>query len=267
VSSSARPSTTFLRQRNRSSHEDLSTRPIGVPSTIGAVSGLGHRIGTLKERPLHAALKRWYARPGDRVEVPVDGYVIDLVRGELLIEVQTRGFSSMKRKVTGLLGLGHQVRIVHPVPVDRWIVKVDGDGRVLGRRRSPRHGGPIDVFAELVSFPELVAHPQLEVEVILTIEEEYRHLVPGRSWRRHGWTVIERRLVDVVDTMLLRHAGDLAGLLPGDLPETFTTADLAARLRRPRRAAQQMAYCLRRSGTIVAVGKRGHAVAYRVGVP
>ena len=37
-------------------------------------------IGLLNEKPLHASLKQWYARPGDRFEVPVDGFVIDIVR-------------------------------------------------------------------------------------------------------------------------------------------------------------------------------------------
>ena len=232
---------------------------------MGCVSDAVPHIGTLREKPLHASLKRWYARPGDRVEVPVDGFVIDLVREELLIEVQTRGFSSMKQKAIALLGLGHRVRIIHPIPVDKWIVKLDADGTVLSRRRSPKHGSPTDVFAELVSFPDLLAHPQLEVEVLLTIEEEYRRYTPDRSWRRKGWTVVERRLIEVTDTLLLRHAEDLIGLLPDDLPETFTTADLAEKLGRPRRAAQQMAYCLRKVGAIVAVGKHGPAIEYRVG--
>ena len=223
-------------------------------------------IGTLREKPLHASLKRWYSREGDRIEVPVDGFVIDLVRDDLLIEVQTRGFSSMKQKTAELLGIGHRVRIVHPIPIDKWIVKVDADDMVLTRRRSPRHGIPTDIFAELVSFPDLLAHHHLEVEVLLTIEEEYRRHTPGRSWRRKGWTVVERRLIEVVDSLVLRHNGDLTALLPDDLPETFTTADLAERLGRPRRAAQQMAYCLRKAGAIVAVGKDGNAVEYRIGV-
>ena len=222
-------------------------------------------IGTLREKPLHASLKRWYARPGDGVEVSVDGFVIDLVRGDLLIEVQTRGFASMKQKVIDLLGLGHRLRIVHPLPMDKWIVKVDADGVVISRRRSPRHGEPSDVFTELVSFPDLLAHPHFEVEVLLTIEEEYRRHTPNRSWRRKGWTVVERRLIEVVDTLLLSHIDDLVGLLPADLPETFTTADLAGQLGRSRRAAQQMAYCLRATGAIVPVGKDGNAAVYRVG--
>jgi hypothetical protein len=36
-------------------------------------------IGLLNEKPLHAALKQWYARPGDRFEVAVDGFVIELI--------------------------------------------------------------------------------------------------------------------------------------------------------------------------------------------
>jgi len=231
------------------------------------VSDGAPHIGTLREKHLHAALKRWYSRPGDRIEVPVDRFVIDLVRGDLLIEVQTRGFSSMKQKVAVLLDLGWRVRIVHPIAVNRSIVRLDADGTVLSRRRSPRHGTPTDVFAELVSFPDLVAHPLLQLHLVLTDEEEYRRHSPGRAWRRKGWVVAERRLVDIVDSMMISSVDDLADLIPDGLPETFTTNDLAKTLGRTRRAAQQMAYCLRSLDVIVPVGKAGNTVQYRVAVP
>jgi hypothetical protein len=228
------------------------------------VSDPAPHIGTLREKPLHASLKRWCARPGDRLEVPVDGFVIDLVRDGLLIEVQTRGFSSMKQKVVSLLEQGHRVRIVHSIPVDRWIVKIDADGTILSRRRSPKHGEPSDLFAELVSFPELLTNDHLEIEVVMSIEEEYRRHTPGRAWRRHGWTVVERRLVEVVDSMILRQLEDLAALLPEGLPGVFTTADLAEGLGRSIRLAQQMAYCLRKVGVVVVVGKRGNSIEYEM---
>ena len=221
-------------------------------------------IGLLRERHLHASLKRWYARPGDLEEVRVDGYVIDLVRDDLLIEVQTRGFAGMKPKVKALLGHGHRLRVVHPIAVDRWIVNVEPDGTVLRRRLSPRHGGLADIASELITFPELLARPNFEVEVLLTAQEEYRHLVPGTCWRRKGWTVIERRLVDVLDQVGLATPSDLLRLMPGELPQRFTTAELATGLRRPRRVAQHVAYCLARTGVIDVVGKRGHAVEYRL---
>ena len=221
------------------------------------------RIGTLREKPLHASLKRWYARAGDRAEVAVDGYVVDLVRGELLIEIQTRGFSGMKPKITALLARGHSVRIVHPIAVER--------PNGAGRRR--RHGRVPPSVAKALQpprpgvgageLPRLVAHPRFEIEVLLTLEEEYRRHDPGRCWRRRGWTVVERRLVEVVDRIIITSGEDLACLLPDGLPDPFTSADLAVMLKLPRRTAQQMTYCLRGVGVITAVGKRGHATEYR----
>lgn len=234
------------------------------PAINRASDGVPH-IGTLREKPLHASLKHWYARPGDRIEFPVGGFVIDLVREGLLIEVQTDGFSSMKQKATSLLELGHRVRIVYPIPAEKWIVKVAADGTGLSRRRSPKVGKPTDVFAELVSFPEYLVHPRFEVDVLLTLEEEYRRHVPGRAWRTGGWVVVERRLIKVLDSLLLNDREHLTGLVPLGLPDTFTTADLAEKIGRPRRHAQQMAYCLRKAGVFVAVGKRGNYVEYRVG--
>jgi hypothetical protein len=46
-------------------------------------------IGLLNEKPLHASLKAWYAQPEDRFEVPVEEFVIDIVRDDLLLEIQT----------------------------------------------------------------------------------------------------------------------------------------------------------------------------------
>lgn len=221
-------------------------------------------IGTLREKPLHASLKEWCARPGDRFEVPVEGFVVDVVRDQLLIEIQTRGFSSMKKKLAALLEAGHSVRIVYPVALDRWLVKVDDDGTVLDRRKSPKHGGFVDVFSELVSIPTFVDDPRFEVEVVLVAEEEYRVHQPGKAWRRKGWTVLERRLLDVLESKRLASGTDLVGLMPNGIPEIFTTADLSVRLGRSRRLAQQMAYCLRETGALEVVGKTGNALNYRV---
>ena len=222
-------------------------------------------MGTLGEKPLHAALKRWYAEPGDRIEEPLDGFVIDLVRDDLLIEIQTRGFSAMKRKLATLLD-EHPIQVVHPIPVEKWIVKLDDEGREMSRRKSPKRGSLLDLFAELVSFPQLLAHPNLTVEVLLTHEQEVRRFDKARAWRRRGWVVEERRLIEVVDWQLIESPADLMAWLPPALPTEFTTADLASGLGRSRGLAQQMAYCLRHGGVIEPVGKQANTIVYtRVG--
>lgn len=221
-----------------------------------------NQIGTLREKPLHASLKRWYFEEGDAVEAVVGGFVIDLVRDDLLIEVQTRNFSAMREKVTKLLDLGHRVRIIYPIAVDKWIVKIGHDDSVIDRRLSPKHGSPVDLFTELVSLPDAILDPNLAIELVMCVQEEIRRHVPGRSWRRKGWTIVERRLIEIVDTMPVSDVDELAILLPPGLDDQFTTHELATTLGRDRRLAQQMAYCLRTCGVLETVAKHGNAIVY-----
>lgn len=218
-------------------------------------------IGTLNEGLLHAQLKEWCRRPGDRVEQPLHGFVIDLVRGDMLIEVETGGLARVRRKLDVLLET-HPVRVVLPVPLTRRIVRVSQDGEVLSARRSPRHGRVEDVFARLVSLPALLANEHFEVELVLTHENELRRYEPGRAWRRGGWVVAGRSLVSVEGGLRLTCAADAVRLLPV-VPDPFDTAELAAAAGCTRRLAQQMTYCLRAMGALDVDGRRGRAVLYR----
>lgn len=219
-------------------------------------------IGTLREGPLHAALKEWVAEPGDRFEVDVDGFVIDVVRGDHLIEVQTGGFSPLGPKLDALLD-GHPMTIVTPLAHRTRITKVGDGGEVLAERWSPKREGRLDVFGRLVSFPSLVGHPNLTVRAVGVVQREIRRHHEGKAWRRRGWVVEERQLEEVVDDTTIGSVHDALELLPGDLPDPFTTADLADAGAIPRRLAQQVAYCLREMGAITEVGRSGNAIIYR----
>jgi len=220
------------------------------------------KIGTLNEKPLHAALRGWYARKGDRFEVAVDGSLIDIVRGKLLIEIQTGTFSALRRKL-GKLVASHRVRLVYPIAQDKWIIRIGDDGRQISSRRSPKHGRVENVFEQLVSIPTLLNHPNFSLEVLITREEEVRRQGLSRSWRRKGWGVQERRLLDVVDRWVFETPEDVLDMLPQGLPEPFDTEQLAAALSTPRAVAQQMAYCLREMDAVAIAGKRGNAILYR----
>jgi hypothetical protein len=220
-------------------------------------------IGSLNEKPLHASLKEWYRSPGDEVECPVEGFVVDLVRGELLIEIQTRGFAAMRNKLDRLLD-SHPIRLVHPIAAVKWIAKLDHEGGETSRRRSPKKGLAVDVCAELVSFPSLLSHPNFTIEVLLVEEVESRRPDASRGWRRGGFVVDERTLLDVVESVTLDSAEALLALLPPGMPSPFTTRDLADRLHRTRHQAQEVAYCLRESGAVKVAGRDRAGYRYRV---
>jgi hypothetical protein len=221
-----------------------------------------NRFSIINEGPLHAALKTWYAQPGDLVETPVDGF-IDILHGDHLVEIQTRNFSAIKPKLMALINC-HQVRLVYPIPREKWIIRLAEDGlSQLSRRKSPKLGRIEGVFTELIRIPTLLAHPNFSLEVLLTQEDEVRQHDPGRAWRRKGWVIQERRLIGVSGRRVFETPKDLAALLPTSLPEQFSVRQIAVCTGLPTWLARRMVYCLKGLGLILPTGKHRRAVLYQ----
>jgi len=120
------------------------------------------------------------------------------------------------------------------------------------------------VCEELVSFPSLLSHPNFTLEIALIEEEEIRRPDVEKGWRRGGFVIEERRLVDVLETVELDSPEELLGLLPEGLPDPFTTADLADGLGRSRHLAREVAYCIRVSGAVETVGRDKRGILYQL---
>jgi len=220
-------------------------------------------IGLLNEKPLHAELKMWCAQPGDQFETVVDGFVIDIVRDDLLLEIQTRSLASIKAKLANLVR-SHPIRLIYPIAREKWIVKLATEGRRgVTRRKSPKAGRVEDLFWELVSFPQLLSNPNFSLAVLMIREEEARRYEGKRRWRTKGWVTEERRLLDVVEQRLFEKPADLLALLP-EVLGSFTARDLAEAMDIRLDLAQKMAYCLRKMRAINLIGKRGRANLYAV---
>lgn len=227
-----------------------SPDPQGTPPPPG--------IGLLRESSLHAALKQHLALPGDEFEVPVGRYVIDIRRGRLLIEVQTGSFTQIRRKLANLLP-GHPLTLVYPLTLQKWIVRQDEKGKPVSRRKSPRRGRLEDLFYELVRIPHQAIHPNLELLVLYTFEEEVLQPGEGGGWRRRGWEVVDRRLIEVRGEARFSTPDAYLSVLPEGLPEPFTNPELARSSGCNPRLAGKITYTLRRMGLLEVAGKRGRA--------
>ena len=219
-------------------------------------------IGQLAERSLHAALKEHLGQPGDRFEVKLGRYVIDIIRDDLLIEIQTRHLYALRPKLLRLLA-DHPIRLIHPLPAERWIVREDAEGRALTRRRSPKHAAACDIFSELVRIPDLAAHPNLTLEALLIREEQVWRDDGQGSWRRGRWSLIDTRLLGVAGSAIFTRPADYLALLP-PLPETFTNADLAGARGWNSHLAGKATYALRAMGLLTPAGKRGRANLFTI---
>lgn len=218
-------------------------------------------IGTLNEKPLHASLKAWIAEPGDQFEVRIGRFVADIVRGSLLIEIQTGSTFPLKRKLHALLK-HHAVHLVIPIARQKTIITIDEDGNVVSSRKSPKRGELLDVFHQLVNLRELLGDANFSVEALLIHVEETRRPRTTRKRRWKDWEVHERRLIEVFDHVSFHHPGDFLAAIPSTLNEPFNTADLARAIGRPRRVAQKIAYCLREMGALAVVDRKRSGIRY-----
>ena len=217
----------------------------------------------MNQYSLHAAIKNWYSVAGDRFEVRVEDFIVDIVREPLLIEIQTRNFSAIKKKLTKLLET-HQVRLVYPIPQRKWIVHVTEAGEIIRRRKSPKQGRLFDLFYELVRTPTLVKDENFSLDVLMIEEEEVRCNDGKGSWRRRGVSIRDRRLLKVNSTTLFKNEQGFLRFLPRDLPQPFTNKNLAKRSGVSLTLARKITYCLRKMGAIAVVGKKRKELIFEV---
>ena len=213
------------------------------------------------ETALHRQLKtRFGTDAGGRTEVALSGFRIDAIDPDgALVEVQSGSLGPLRGKVARLLS-EHRVRIVKPVVVARRIVRrARRDGRDLSCRMSPKRGAVLDVFDDLMGLIRVFPHPNLRIDVVEVAIDEVR--IPRRRWP--GFRIVDRVLRELGATRSLSVARDLWNLLPTDIPDQFTTLDLAEQTGRRIDFAQKIAWCLRTSGAAEAVAKRGNRVVYR----
>lgn len=220
------------------------------------------------ETSLHQRMKRMYAKDESQVEQRVGRYVIDVVRGKELVEIQFSSLAAINRKIAALVE-ENTVRVVKPLVVRKQLIRCAAKGeRVVSRRKSPKRGSILDLFDELIYFTRVFPHPNLTLEVPLIHIEEWTYPTPKTKKRRRRppkkFTVEDQRLVDVVETFEFHTSRDLLKLIPGKLPTTFDTADIATALDQPRWVAQKVAYCLRHMQAITETGKKGNAILYRI---
>lgn len=213
---------------------------------------------------LHQQLKEHYVSDTDRHEVVVGDFRIDAVdRKNRLIEIQCASLSAIRDKIRSLVA-DHQVIVVKPLAARKKIVTLHRrGGDVVSSRYSPVRQTLSHVFLELVHFG-VFPHPRLQLDVLLTEQEEIRIPPTERSSWRKKYSVDDRTLITVQQRVKLTSAKDLWKALDLELPAEFTTADLAKVSRMPRWLAQKAAWCFRRMEFFEVCGKQSNAVVYRL---
>lgn len=225
-------------------------------------------VGTLSEKTVHAVLKHCCAPYADDREVKIGGYIADAVGEAGIIEVQTKGFYQMRKKLSAFLS-ACPVTVVWPCVETLWLRKIDPvTGEAGKRRKSPRRQSPEELFFELMGLGELLAEPGLSFKVVRLEAEELRSAEkePGRKGHWPAYRKIDRYPVGFYGEIDICGAGELWKLLPGvsgPLPERVTAPEFAALSGTGREVARAALKAFCYAGMAAEDGKEGRKKVYR----
>ena len=235
-------------------------------------------FSTLNESKLHNSLKILYQEIYEgQTEVEQDGHIYDIVsKNGNVIEIQTKNLSKLLPKILDTIEKGHNVKLVHPVPVITRIELQDENEKIISNRKSPKKGSIYSIFRELTGIYPLITNPHFSLEVleIEMTEERTRTTEPvqsknGRRRFRRNWIKTGKRLDSIINTTRFSKPEDYLKLLP-PLPQPFCAKDLKAALDKnpdiPKRTADAhlIVWVLSHAGLIEQVEMNARSKFYMV---
>ncbi|MBR4940565.1 MAG: hypothetical protein IKZ19_01005, partial [Clostridia bacterium] len=117
-------------------------------------------------------------------------------------------------------------------------------------------------FDEISKIAEFIGHPNLTVRIMFFDVDDYR--VKDKKRARGGSVRYDRVPTSLNSEILISGPEDLIQLLPADLPEEFTSADLAKLGKVKRKTAKTALTLLTRLDITVRNGKRGRFYLYHL---
>lgn len=232
-----------------------------------AVSGqekVNSKIGVYREKLLHSTLKYFY-QPNDALhEQPCAGMVADAMLDGCALEIQTGGFTPLKKKVERYFEAEQPVRVVCPLPHEKFLIWLDPEtGEATPARKSPHTGTFFDALWELSCLLPYLDRGDLTVELLLIDMQEYRLKDGRRQAGKRGSHRMERYPLSLADRLLLTCTADCASFVQSELPDPFTAAAYAKSAHLSERQTARALWCLTRAGLIFRDGKDGRKILYR----
>ena len=220
-------------------------------------------IGTLGEKTLHAIFKYYFEPDSTYHELRYQGFVADILHGQDVIEIQTRGFNKLRRKLDAFLEYG-EVRIVYPIPYEKYLQWIDEEtGSISPKRKSPKKGTIYDSFYELYKIKPYLTNPNLKLTIVFVNIEEQRLLNGWSADKKKGSERYERIPTKIINHVEFNSLEDYKRFLPETLPEIFSTKDYHKATKLNITRARTGVHILNYLGVIEAVGKKGNAILYK----
>ncbi len=200
-------------------------RFLDIAASLVSGNDVTKKIGTLQEKLLHRIIKYYFENDVIYHEMKVGPFYVDILKGQEIIEVQTRSFNKLRKKLDFFLP-NYQVTIAYPIPYIKWLYWIDENtGEVSSKRKSPKKGTIYDAIFELYKIKPYLNHSNLRICLLLMNMEEYRTLNGWSINKKRGSSRYNRIPIELVNEVYINSPFDYQLFLPSNLPLNFTSKD------------------------------------------
>jgi hypothetical protein len=243
-------------------------------------------IGTLGEKQMHAAIKRFICPDEDFHEVKIDGsalcidrdgdeknnkkkkrrFVADVMKDGVIYEIQTGSFAPLREKIRWILeNTAYNIVVIHPIAETKWINYINAQsGNIERRTRSPQKGSFKDVAGEIYYLQDFIGNPRFSLVLLMMEAEQYKKNTIKDGRKRPRYQKYELIPVSLLRAHVFKSIEDYKIFIPEGLPEAFTTKTYSILSRIRGRDAYSIVKTLTYLSLFEDAGKLGKAAAYRI---
>ena len=238
-------------------------------------------IGTLGEKQMHAAIKRFICPDETCHEVKIDGsplcidrgdgdnknktrrFVADVMKDGIIYEIQTGSFAPLREKIKWILeNTTYKIIVIHPIAETKWLNYINSNGDIEKRTKSPKKGSFKDIAGEVYYFQEFIENPRFSLVLLMMEAEQYKKNSVTSSKKRPKYEKYELIPISLLSAQIFKSTQDYKIFIPDALPEKFTTKNYSILTKIRGRDAYSIVKTLTYLGLFEEAGKIGRATAY-----
>ena len=214
-------------------------------------------IGQLKEKFIHAILKKYLEFDEKYHEIPIENYVADICIEKQIYEIQTQYFYKLKDKLNCFLQ-HYRVQIIYPMICNKNIIYLDEKRK---NKRILNQPSIFWMFQELYGIKPYLKHPHFSLRIVQMNVEEYR-----QSSKQYASVRVDAIPTELIAEYLFVSKRDYVQLLPKTLPFEFTTYDLAKEAKIPLSLSQITLNVLNELEVVKRVSQKNRTYIYQINV-
>ncbi len=253
---------------------------IDIMSEAASLGGEGNDtgIGTLAEKQMHAAIKRFICPDTAYHEVKLDTretkkgeekikrrrFVADIVKDGNVYEIQTGKLAPLHDKILWILeNTDYNVTVIHPIAKSKWVNVLNSKNDVEKRYRSPLKGKASDIACELYSVKELLPSPRFSLVLLMMEAEQYIKNTAKGTRSRPRYKKYELIPINLLSATVISSVEDCKMFIPESLEGEFTVKQYSKESKIRGMDAYSAVHSLCDMGLLENCGKIGKAVSYR----